>query len=536
MCFRMNVWICFVAFLLSLVCNLSGIANFAMVGAIGSNGWNGRAYCSNGEHCDAYRQIVEENLPKGYDLYFCIGEDCSLDPVDRATHLALSWERSPVPVRYGDAAGAAGASAIVASRYLEKQFYGYVPVSINRSAVLWIKEEALDEVKDKCYIGHEVSPLCEFVGTGVICLLIVGFVWALTHGEVKLGLIPFVIASVFFCIVGGFSLTHTFFSPTGLGVYGGKARLFFLSGGIPSGFFVDAAYSSYQPAYPPILTLLTVLSYVVSGGCGEWITQLLEVFAASMVFCVSLATVWPGRIASVFLVSALFLSELSFVVSSLYYAEPLMALLAVIGFIKVSERPDDWCGWIVMGASGLVKVEGVVIFGAMSFAILICNLIRVGGAMSKWHVLFSIGSRAAVAAIVPIAWFAAVGCAGASFYDYALDSVDIGKFLDAFAYMLYCAFVDAWQYAFIYPLMAIALIQGVVHKKRLPSRLIVAFVFVPLCLLGFASIYSLSTANDFEWLLKTSADRLLWTPGILLAICLLRGNRVRAESGIPCAN
>ena len=54
---------------------------------------------------------------------------------------------------------------------------------------------------------------------------------------------------------------------------GGRAKLLYLSSGVPDGFFTDPARSTLQPAYPPGFALLTLGCYGLAGGCGEWLKE-----------------------------------------------------------------------------------------------------------------------------------------------------------------------------------------------------------------------------------------------------------------------
>ena len=85
-----------------------------------------RGYCGNGEHADAFRELVERHLPPGESLYYCSSSWTGrLDPAERETHLALSWARSPDPVRFGPSEMAGDALAIVTSRFRKVDFPGY---------------------------------------------------------------------------------------------------------------------------------------------------------------------------------------------------------------------------------------------------------------------------------------------------------------------------------------------------------------------------------------------------------------------------
>jgi hypothetical protein len=78
---------------------------------------------------------------------------------------------------------------------------------------------------------------------------------------------------LFAVLAGALALSHTFVAPNGPGVSGGRAKLLYLSSGVPDGFFTDPARSTLQPAYPPGFALLTLGCYGLAGGCGEWLTE-----------------------------------------------------------------------------------------------------------------------------------------------------------------------------------------------------------------------------------------------------------------------
>ena len=100
-----------------------------------------------------------------------------------------------------------------------------------------------------------------------------------------------------FIVYAAFALTHTFVAPTGLGTVGGKAKLLFLSKGFPYGFFTEPSFMLYQPPYPPGGALFLLLGYVISGGCCEWIVQVVNCCLAVLLlgFLLSRSSDWPVR-------------------------------------------------------------------------------------------------------------------------------------------------------------------------------------------------------------------------------------------------
>ncbi|NLC81638.1 MAG: hypothetical protein GX748_10685, partial [Lentisphaerae bacterium] len=265
----------FLLFAATLVGNWGGLRDFVKNTARNATEWNGRAFHGNGEHTDALRELAEQVVPPGEAVYYCVGSaDGSLQPAERSIHLALSWARSPVPVRFGNPDGVGDASVIIVSRFLRVDFPRYRRIAENDSAVLWRREDIAADSMDIGRIASALAPWREAAGVVFVCALVGVFVWWMRPVHMKNNgrwsfpcvCLPSFTAQTFLvaCIVAFFvfaataALTHTFLAPTGLGVYGGKARLLYLNGGIPDGFFSDPAFSSYQPAYPPGLALLTL--------------------------------------------------------------------------------------------------------------------------------------------------------------------------------------------------------------------------------------------------------------------------------------
>ena len=478
---------------------------------------HGRGYRGNGEHTDSFRELVERFVPPGEDVYYCAdSEDGRLQPAERSIHLSLSWAAIPRPVRFGGTNGVGGASFVAVSRFRRVEFNGYVLVAENDYAALWRREDVPLREQD---VPISVSPLREGIGAAVVSLLVLAFAALLMRRRrlwpPRLGA-P-ICAAVVFAVAGALALAHTFVAPTGLGVYGGKAKLLFLGGGLPPGFFADAAYSSFQPAYPPGLALLTLAAYAVSGGCGEWLTQPLVVAAST-----ALAAVICSRtrsFAANALVLALMLSPLSLRLSSFYYAEPFVALFVLLGWMRVRERQGDVAGWLVIGLAGLFKNEGAVLAVVCWLALRLVDGRRTAP------------MRGLVAALaLPAVWHIGCRLAGAELYDFAAPwDPDFSRMRDALAFAAKEAFARPLEYAFAWPLgiaifIATALRRNVSRTRGLFAALLVAAVST----VAFAYVFSLSRAPDFCWHLHTAMPRLLWTPALLLAFEISRLPRLDA--------
>lgn len=514
-------FLCLVLAILSFVLNGRELGRMVEGALRAAPQWQGRAYRGNGAHTDAYREIVERFVPPGASVYYCIdSSDGVLQPVERSIQLTLSWALCPRPVRFGRAENLADETAVVVSRFRRVAFPGYRCVARDERVALWLKEDVPAVARG--VRPREVSPLRESVGTGVVSSLILLFGWFVSRKERRrwysLG------AAVVLAAAGMLALTHTFVAPTGLGVYGGKARLIWMCGGVPPGFFTDAARSTIQPAYPPGFALLTLVAYALSGGCGEWLVQLVAVSSAAALagYLCTVANAHSTRC----LALAAVLSPLSLRLAALDYAEPLVALLVLAGWNRVRGRSGAAFGWFLLGSAGLVKNEGVVLF------------------LACWIVLrVVVGRRTAsvrgllVGGVLPLAW--QIGCrlAGGTLYDFAAPwSPDLPHLLAAGAAFLRLAFLNPWGYAFVWPL-AILLVLMVAFRRvcmgevsgltglyaALGSALVSCAVFV--------YILSLSRAPNFSWHLGTAFPRLVWMPTVLLLAEILRFPNERTFHG-----
>jgi hypothetical protein len=326
---------------------------------------------------------------------------------------------------------------------------------------------------------------------------------------------------LFAVLAGALATSHTFVGPNGSGVSGGRAKLLYLSSGVPDGFFTDPARRTLQPAYPPGFALLTLGCYGLAGGCGEWLTQLLGValMAAALAF---LCGRLPSRPAQLWALMA-FLSPLGLRLASLYYAEPLLALFILAGWERVREGRGDAVGWLLIGASGWFKNEGLVYL----LALWIAMRLVVGAKAARWTHLLA-------AAALPALWHVGCRLCGAALDDFApFWQPDFRQAWIALRRMAGYAFAEPWRYAFAYPAAVIALAG--LPSLRTPY-LKTAGVAALVAFAAFAGIFALSASPDFTWHLD-SAERLLWIPALVLLRELTSptrsANRPRAVRGRP---
>ena len=294
-------------------------------------------------------------------------------------------------------------------------------------------------------------------------------------------------------------LAHRFVAPYGLAITGGRAKLWFLSGGIPSGFFSNASWRLLEPAYPPGCAALTFGCYGAARFCGDWLTQLAPcVFAA--VAAAFLASRTKG-VARLWLV-LLFLTPVALMTTGQFYPEPLMALGVLVGWERV--RDGRSYGWLLLGAAGWFKNEGLFFLIAAWLA---------------WRIIE--GSRRAsmrdlvCAMALPLAWHAGCRIAGATLNDYSAPwRLSPMRGLRALGESLKLAFLRPWRSGFAYPAAIVAALVPSIRREARPLR--AALLFAAFSVAFFCLAYACSTADE-AWHLSTSLPRLLWTPALILA-------------------
>ena len=570
--------------------------------------WNGRSYFSEGNHVDGIRDVLEREVQESSSVLIVSSSDKRLHSLDRCIAQAVLWCRMPASVILGpmvisddyDAYVIPSSINILELTRLHETGCQFVEKVGSRS--IWTKERDGN-------ISHEEAPSREKECVGVLFVLLAatiafmtlgfsGFVFFLVLFSALLTLlcmtgIPLNRVSVVLLVVGSMSgsvwcfpqkkqrsqrghlflelsfwvlpicifaflsflaLTHTFTTPNGLAVIGGKAKLWYLSGGFPSGYFTDSAWRLTEPAYPPGMASLVLGCYAMAGGCGEWLTQLVGCAAMAVL----LGAVLDGccrnsefgrfaRVVAAIWILSLFLDPVPLKMGSLLYPEPLMALCVVIGWRRVwrDGHREDWMGWFLLGASGWFKNEGVV-FAIAAWLVRLAFVVfsdRLPN-RSKFQAAARLVSALAIALALPVAWHAGVRMAGGGLNDFApLWQPEIMRGMKVLSYSFRLAFLAPWHYAFAYPAIAIATgwsIAGIANKMRRrrtgsstglvvsdenrlhldrnDCRVLRALFFALFCLAAFVWILACSRAPDFEWHMVTSIPRLLWTPALIIVL------------------
>ncbi len=320
--------------------------------------------------------------------------------------------------------------------------------------------------------------------------------------------VPLLIGALVLGATGLIARAHPFVTPYGLAITGGRAKLWFLSGGIPIGFFSDAAWRLLEPAYPPGCAALTFGCYGAAGFCGDWLTQIAPcVFAAVAAAFLASRTKGGARLWLVLL----FLTPVALMTTGQFYPEPLMALGVLVGWERV--RDGRGYGWLLLGAAGWFKNEGLFFLIAAWLA---------------WRIIE--GSRRArardlaCAIALPLAWHAGCRMAGATLNDYSAPwRLSPMRGLRALGESLKLAFLRPWDYGFAYPAAVVAALIPSVRRHLRP--LMAALLFAAFSVAFFCLAYACSTADE-AWHLSTSLPRLLWTPALILARELAEVDRV----------
>lgn len=555
---KCRVWMVCAVAALTLCMNAPALGRLARSGFRLATSWRS-SYRGTSETVDTVRRMAALAKASGKSIAYCRSRGNWLLPIERSRVLAMSWETAPCPVRNGSLLEIIGADAIVAAEYepiidSELRGHGYSVRDSGGGVNLWCRGDGWKDYpaqQSRCGYISEIFSLsalavlltccffvcrCEGVVVGLLGISVVMFVVGGVMGFVSLSSSLSVAAIVVGCLLlwkrhvtccrRGFvptafvftgrqvmvtvilaiiyallALSHTFVAPNGLGTVGGRARLMFLAGGINDGFYTDSAFAPFQPAYPPGAASLLLWCDALSGFCGEWIIQLLP--------CMLMAAT-AGYLASrlrsalgVMFVLVAFTTPVSLRLATLFYPEVYVAICCLIGWERVRENRLDCIGWLLMGASGWFKNEGLVCFCSVAMAVLVVSP----------HIGFRrLALRAVLGAALPTAWHLGCRLAGASLDGYLpVYEPRIHQFVAAACRALQCAFCSAWQYAFLFPLAFVSMLVPRWRNGNL-TTVVIAVLFAAV---GFAVIFSLSAAPDFEWHLD-SMERLLWVPSLFI--------------------
>lgn len=555
---------------------IGNLPGFIPLFKLAVDGWrerlNGKPTCGISETIDILRRDVRDAIGKTETpgVAYLYLPDGKFTSYRRSLFLALNWEMMPGRVAYGNVEGIGSADIIVkpSSAIIPQNFTNvYRLFRQSGDWEIWTtktKTEASGtNARKNC---QDISAWRELAGLSPILLLFLlslfrsnpdrfalslfllsllvflplavgrcpsaAWVWLGTGIAAMLAFVPFQGNTTqrgrfrtlpFLFLLAGFfalsflALSHTFPTPNGLGVYGGKAKMLYLLRGIPSGFFTASTYSTLQPVYPPGLTSLTLGTYAVSGICGEWITQLL-----SVIFFYGLIRLLLARCSYVNAVWIMLLLSIpeALRMTSCFYAEPLLALFFFTGIEWIDQSEAVLIhrfGWILTGACGWIKMEGVLYFFAFWLAV---RLVKGRQCADIFDLVSSL--------LLPTVWYLSVRLLGGYPPDYAMPwCPDLSKAYAALIEIVRLSFATPWRFAFVFPVFTIAYMF-----QRKNEKIKICGCFLLLCVVGFAAIFSLSRAQEFGWHLR-SLERLLWIPSLLTLRMLTRKTGICSETR-PC--
>ena len=215
-----------------------------------------------------------------------------------------------------------------------------------------------------------------------------------------------------FGVVSILTLSHTTVTPNVASVVGGKAKLFMDSGGFTSEFWRGSnGVDDMIPAYPPGLAMLMVPLRSTCGVTGVWLEQLIGPMAMVVLFfllgelCSS--NCWRGPL----LALAMLTSLTALQIFCSMYPEGVMVAFVVAGAVRLSKNPVDILGWLLVGAAGWLKNEGLL------FSIAICLLLVLH--VKERRMLLGV----AIAFGLPILWHVLAASRGACLQEYSVANI-----------------------------------------------------------------------------------------------------------------
>ena len=306
-------------------------------------------------------RIVSRKAPIGKLALLC--RDAShISPVDRSRLIAMTWERIPEPVIAVDSqCDLNDIDVILSSKW------------ITSSMVEWLKNNQFTISEETEYVSIWAKPntiqrnVCNHKSLSsyireifALCfefsLMFIVFVRLIGVRDVNK--VHLIIVGVLSALLGLAAISHPLLSPNGLGVYAGKAKLLYEFGGIPKTFLGSVGGEVIQTFYPPGLTLLTYMHFALSGGCGDRIVQMLVVFAMVLICLLMLRRL--DKLFCVMMVVLFCLSPITVRMSAGFYAEPFVALMLLVGWVKIREG-RLFLGCFLMGLAGLFRLEAGIV-------------------------------------------------------------------------------------------------------------------------------------------------------------------------------
>ena len=187
-----------------------------------------------------------------------------------------------------------------------------------------------------------------------------------------------------------------------------------------------------------------------------------------------------------------------------------MLLFALVGIdYVVHRRGYNLIGWVLIGASGWIKNEGLLILIASWIGVRVVY----GRKPATLKALL-------LAGLIPVCWHVAVRVCGAKLFDYANPwQVDWTRGIKAFLYTLNYFFLSPWESGFVAYLFCFLLAMGLLRLRKLRKRKEMCFTALVsgISMFLYFYVFSVSRAQDFDLHLESALPRLLCFPILLLA-------------------
>lgn len=459
-------------------------------------------------YTDCWREAAR-NAP-GRRIALLCKDASALSPMDRARLAAISWERVPMaPVTVDGSSDLQPFDSVLSFSWLsaadEQRLKdgGFSLVASNRHAKTWGRSDAGPLVPTQPSVAPPVVRECLALTAEFLLLLLCCRALA---GRAPLGLRPFAVvaALVVASLLGCIALNHTLLEPNGLGTYGGKAKLLYLSGGLPGAYFGTVGANALQPSYPPGLTLLACFHFLLSGGCGDRLVQLLGVFAMAMI-CIGLLCRGIDLRCSP-AIALYLLSPVSIRMTSGFYAEPFAALTLLVGWGMIG-RGRPLAGASVLGLAGMFRPEAGLV--AVAFALGGCP-----GAGVKRSMMMVL-----VSAVPSLAWMVFVrvlGCGGVPDWDF----LAIPRFSQmAVALLREVRFIGVTAL----PVALILYLVRPLHRPRIGREALAALLPAVVLLVLIPMACGFHTSSHADWMMENTIPRLAWYVLVVPLGALSRG-------------
>ena len=435
------------------------------------------------------------SAPEGRLALLC-SDARGITPIERSRLVAMTWERAPAPIATVAAKGdLKEVDVVLASRWIPRpaqEWLGEAGFSVsatNEFVCTWSGAGAVG--RDAEVGAPRVSRAREILALAVELALML-FAVVLVSPLRNIGKLQIAAATLVAVAMGAVALSHPLLAPNGLGVYGGKAKLLYECGGSPESFLNSAGGMALQPSYPPGLTLLAYLHFLLSGGCGDRLVQLVVVFAMTAL-CLTLlrGASRPSRALPIVLFCV---SPLAIRMTSGFYAEPFVALPLVLGWQTMGSG-RLFVGALVMGMAGLFRLEA----GAAAVIFAACGCVVRGNFRTKLIVVVS----AVVPTLIWIATCRLLGYGGLTDWNVTM--------MPRFEQVVYAALVvlnSLWKQS-IPVFVLLFLVRP--DERRVCSREVLLCI-LPVALLGCAIplVCGFYDAPYAKWMMDNTIPRLIW--------------------------